>query len=52
MAVKNRTALDCENVRVFLAVARHGSLSAAARALSVNHATVARRVKVARAISW
>jgi molybdate transport repressor ModE-like protein len=45
MAVKNRTALDWENVRVFLALARHGSLSAAARALSVNHATVARRVK-------
>jgi DNA-binding transcriptional LysR family regulator len=45
MAVKNRTTLDWENVRVFLALARHGSLSAAARALSVNHATVARRVQ-------
>jgi DNA-binding transcriptional LysR family regulator len=32
-------------VRVFLALARYGSLSAAARALSVNHATVARRVQ-------
>jgi len=31
-------------MRVFLAVARHGSLSAAARALSVNHATIARRL--------
>ena len=45
MAVKNRTTLDWEDVRVFLALARHGSLSAAARALSINHATVARRVQ-------
>jgi molybdate transport repressor ModE-like protein len=45
MAVKNRTALDWEDVRVFLALARHGSLSAAARTLSINHATVARRVR-------
>jgi DNA-binding transcriptional LysR family regulator len=35
---------DWEDVRVFVALARHGSLSAAARALSVNHATVARRL--------
>jgi molybdate transport repressor ModE-like protein len=39
-----RTELDWEDVRFFAALARHGSLSAAARALSVNHATVARRV--------
>ena len=45
MADKKRTALDWEDVRVFLALARHGSLSAAARVLSVNHATVARRVR-------
>jgi DNA-binding transcriptional LysR family regulator len=28
-----------EDVRTFVALARHGSLSAVARALSVNHAT-------------
>ena len=40
-----RTArLDWEDVRFFAALARHGSLSAAARALTVNHATVARRL--------
>jgi molybdate transport repressor ModE-like protein len=33
-----------EDVRFFAVLARHGSLSAAARALSVNHATVARRI--------
>ncbi len=33
-----------DDVRYFLAVARHGSLSAAARALGVNHTTVLRRV--------
>jgi DNA-binding transcriptional LysR family regulator len=36
-------APDWEDIRVFVALARHGSLSAAARALGVNHATVARR---------
>lgn len=36
--------LDWEDLRYFVALARHGSLSAAARALRVNHATVARRV--------
>ena len=45
MAEQNRTSLDWEDLRVFLALARHGSLSAAARALSVNHATVARRIR-------
>ena len=39
-----RTDLDWEDVRVFLALARHGSLSAAARSLGVTHATVARRL--------
>ncbi|MET1028616.1 MAG: LysR family transcriptional regulator, partial [Dongiaceae bacterium] len=29
---------------MFIALARHGSLSAAARALSVNHATISRRI--------
>lgn len=32
-------------MRVFLALGRHGSLSAAARALSVNHATISRRIQ-------
>src|SRR5438105_6972666 len=45
MADRFRTAdIDWEDVRFFAALARHGSLSAAARALSVNHATVARRL--------
>jgi len=41
---KFTSRLDWEDLRVFLALARHGSLSAAARALGVTHATVARRV--------
>ena len=44
MADRFRTAPDWEDVRFFAALARHGSLSAAARALGVNHATVARRL--------
>ena len=45
MADKKRTArLDWEDVRYFVALARHGTLSATARALRVNHATVARRI--------
>jgi DNA-binding transcriptional LysR family regulator len=45
MADRFRTAgIDWEDVRFFVALARHGSLSAAARALTVNHATVARRL--------
>lgn len=34
-----------EDVRTFIGVADHGSLSAAARALGVTHATVARRIE-------
>lgn len=45
MTVQKCTDLDWEDVRFFLALARHASLSAAARALSVNHATVARRIR-------
>ena len=46
MADKKRTMeLDWEDLRFALALARHGSLSAAARALSVNHATVSRRIE-------
>jgi DNA-binding transcriptional LysR family regulator len=45
MPVKKRTReLDWEDLRYFVALARHGSLSATARVLHVNHATVARRV--------
>jgi molybdate transport repressor ModE-like protein len=44
MADHFRTDVDWEDIRIFIALARHGSLSAAARALSVNHATVARRI--------
>lgn len=36
--------IDWEDVRFFASLARHGSLSATARALGVNHATVARRI--------
>lgn len=44
MTDRFRTAPDWEDVRFFVALARHGSLSAAARAIGVNHATVSRRV--------
>ncbi len=44
MPDKNRTELDWEDIRFFAALAEHGTLSAAARALKVNHATVSRRV--------
>src|SRR5215470_10445582 len=45
MADKKRTdRLDWQDVRYFVALARHGTLSATARALRVNHATVARRI--------
>jgi DNA-binding transcriptional LysR family regulator len=44
MAERIRTGVDWQDVRFFAALARHGSLSGAARALAVNHATVARRL--------
>ena len=44
MADRKRTELDWQDVRTFLALAHHGSLSAAARMLAVNHATIARRL--------
>lgn len=49
MADRNRTGahgggIDWEDARFFVALARHASLSATARALGVNHATVARRI--------
>lgn len=50
MPVQKRTEasnpgnLDWNDLRYVLALARHGSLSATARLLKVNHATVARRI--------
>ena len=45
MPVQKRSpALDWEDLRVFVALARAGSLSAAARDLRISHATVGRRV--------
>lgn len=45
MSVQKRTAsLDWDDLRVFLELARCGSLSAAARALRLSHATVGRRL--------
>ncbi|MFG1395799.1 LysR family transcriptional regulator [Roseixanthobacter pseudopolyaromaticivorans] len=44
MAAHFRTDLDWDQLRVFAALARHGSLSAAARVLGVNHSTVSRNV--------
>ncbi len=50
MADRKRTGqLDWEDVRYFLALSRAGTLSRAARALRVNHATVARRIKAMEA---
>ncbi len=49
MAEQKRTEPDWQDLRVFLALGRHGSLSAAARTLMVNHATVARRIKALEA---
>ncbi len=41
---EKRTEVDWQDLRIFLALGRHGSLSGAARALGVNHATIARRL--------
>jgi DNA-binding transcriptional LysR family regulator len=45
MTDSKRTELDWQDMRMFLALARYRSLSGAARALRVNHATVARRIQ-------
>ncbi|KAG1436850.1 hypothetical protein G6F57_020492 [Rhizopus arrhizus] len=45
MADKKRTEPDWQDIRVFLALGRYGSLSAAARALSTNHSTISRRLQ-------
>lgn len=44
MTEKKRTEPDWQDIRVFLALGRYGSLSAAARALSTNHSTISRRL--------
>src|SRR6202020_3448303 len=43
-AVPDCTMIDWDDVRYFLAVARGGSVRAAAKGLGVNHATVLRRI--------
>src|SRR6202522_3731479 len=43
-AVPKRTMIDWDDVRYFLAVARGGSVRAAAERLGVNHSTVLRRI--------
>src|SRR5260370_30511299 len=43
-AVPKRTMIDWDDVRYFLAVARGGSVRAAADRLGVNHSTVLRRI--------
>jgi DNA-binding transcriptional LysR family regulator len=49
--VQERTApVDWEDLRFFVALARAGSLSAAARTLRVSHATVGRRVAALEAV--
>lgn len=45
MADRKRTEPDWQDLRIFLALGRHGSLSGAARSLGVNHATIARRLR-------
>jgi molybdenum-dependent DNA-binding transcriptional regulator ModE len=43
-AARECTMIDWDDVRYFLAVARGGSVRAAAKELGVNHATVLRRI--------
>jgi DNA-binding transcriptional LysR family regulator len=44
LPVPERTMIDWDDVRYFLAVAREGSVRAAAERLGVNHSTVLRRI--------
>lgn len=48
-ASAQHTPLDWDDLRVFLELARTGSLSAAARALGLSHATVGRRIQALEA---
>lgn len=45
MTEKKRTEPDWQDIRIFLALGRYGSLSAAARALSATHSTISRRLR-------
>ncbi|CAG9234350.1 LysR family transcriptional regulator [Paraburkholderia caribensis] len=45
MADQIRTSFDWEDIRIFVSLARYGSLSATARALSLSHATISRRIQ-------
>lgn len=45
MTVKKRTEPDWAELRTFAVLARYGTLSAAARVLKVDHATIGRRIK-------
>src|ERR1700754_4095268 len=44
MTEQKRKGLDWEDVRVLIALARHGSMSAAARELGIIHVVVSRRI--------
>src|SRR5438874_11001088 len=44
VAANGAASMDWDDVRVFLAVARHGSLRAAGRALGLSHPTIGRRL--------
>ena len=44
LAVQDCTMIDWDDVRYFLAIARGGSVRAAAERLGVNHSTVLRRI--------
>jgi DNA-binding transcriptional LysR family regulator len=44
MSVRKRPEVDWDGLRYFLAVARAGTLSGAARELRVEHTTIARRI--------
>jgi DNA-binding transcriptional LysR family regulator len=49
--ISGRGSLDWDDVRVFLAVARHGSMRAAGRALGLSQPTIARRLAAFEASS-
>lgn len=44
MALKQKTVLDWDDLRIFAEVARRGNFSAAGKALRLNHVTISRRI--------
>jgi len=44
MKLRTRRYLDWEDIRIFMALVRHSTLTAAARSLFISHATVGRRI--------